>query len=80
MSEFQSSPPDWLYWLNVDALKLEQKRILVERLKPIWPTIDSDLSDASTNGLSARAKAGERGWIEAEARAWAEENRRLLKA
>ena len=43
------------------------KRVLVNLYKARWPTIESDLGAASTNGLAARAKAGERGWIEARA-------------
>ncbi|MFM2052593.1 MAG: hypothetical protein RL456_630 [Pseudomonadota bacterium] len=56
------------------------KSVLVNRHGARWPSIGSDLSDASTNGLAARAKAGKRGWIEVEALAWAEEQGRLLKA
>lgn len=56
------------------------KRELVRLHKARWPTIKSDLSDASTNGLSARAKAADRGWIGAEALAWAEDRGRLTAA
>jgi hypothetical protein len=45
-----------------------------------WPTIGRDLTDASTNGLAKAAKAGKRGWHEADALAWARANRRLEKA
>ncbi len=41
-----------------------------------WPTIESDLSDASRNGLSV-AKAGERRWDEREALAWARSRGKL---
>lgn len=42
-----------------------------------WPTIDRDLKDASTNGLSATAKAGNRYWNETAALAWARAHGKL---
>lgn len=44
-----------------------------------WPTIDRDLKDAATNGLSA-AKAGARDWNETAALAWAKANNKLKSA
>jgi len=44
-----------------------------------WPTIDRDLKDAATNGLSA-AKAGARDWDETAALAWAKANNKLKSA
>jgi hypothetical protein len=42
-----------------------------------WPDIKTDMKGASTNGLSA-AKAGERGWHEANALDWARAKGRLV--
>ena len=56
------------------------KRAMVERHAVRWKTIETDMTDASTNGLADAAKAGSRGWLEAEALAWAEANGRLLSA
>jgi len=36
-----------------------------------WPTIARDIADAAGNGLANAAKAGKRGWREADALAWA---------
>ncbi len=46
------------------------KRALIGAHKHEWPTIERDLLDASVNGLGA-AKAGPRGWWEAQAMEWA---------
>lgn len=45
-----------------------------------WPTIESDISDAATNGLAATAKAGARGWWEDAALIWARANGKLISA
>lgn len=45
-----------------------------------WPTIEGDISDANTNGLAAAAKAGKRGWVEAEALNWARAKGKLISA
>lgn len=45
-----------------------------------WPTIESDISDAATNGLAAAAKAGKRGWWEEAALIWARANGKLISA
>ncbi|MDM0043749.1 hypothetical protein QTH91_04575 [Variovorax dokdonensis] len=50
---------------------ISRKR-LVELHKDRWSTIESDLSHAATNGLSA-AKAGARNWHEDQAVTWARE-------
>jgi hypothetical protein len=44
-----------------------------------WPTIESDLKDASKNGL-ASAKAGKRDWNETHALEWARSRGKLLSA
>lgn len=54
-----------------------QKRVMVKFHVACWPTIETDMKDAATNGLAA-ARAGARGWREAEALAWAESKGRLL--
>jgi hypothetical protein len=41
-----------------------------------WPTLERDMTDASTNGLAA-AKAGARGWYEPDAMEWARANNKL---
>lgn len=41
-----------------------QRCVLVMKYRNSWPTIETDLKDAATNGLSAGAKAGSRGWRE----------------
>ena len=56
------------------------KRAMVKRHAARWTTIETDMTDASTNGLAVAAKAGSRGWFEVEALAWAEANGRLLSA
>jgi len=43
-----------------------------------WPTIKRDIQDAPTNGLATAAKAGERGWREADALTWAKANGKLI--
>jgi len=55
------------------------RKTLVDRHRKQWPTIEADISKASENGLAAQAKAGDRGWIEAEAIAWAEQAKRLVE-
>lgn len=57
-----------------------QRCMLVMKYRNSWPTIETDLKDAATNGLSAAAKAGSRGWREADAVAWAKANNRFLEA
>lgn len=46
------------------------KAALIKAHEHEWPTIARDMDDAHANGLSA-AKAGKRGWKEAEALEWA---------
>jgi hypothetical protein len=43
-----------------------------------WPTIEADLKDAASNGLS-KAKAGQRDWNEAVALEWARSRNKLIK-
>lgn len=62
------------------APKGVQKREMVKRHAARWPTIETDMKDAGTNGLAAAAKAGARGWREAAALDWARERSRLLSA
>ncbi len=56
-----------------------RKGAMITQHKQRWPTIESDMSDASTNGLHA-AKAGARGWTETAALDWARANNKLLGA
>jgi hypothetical protein len=51
---------------------------LVSRHEHHWQTIQSDLKNASTNGLS-RAKAGARDWNESLALEWARANNKLAE-
>ncbi|BDT68533.1 hypothetical protein os1_27160 [Comamonadaceae bacterium OS-1] len=55
----------------IDAPKFSMNRAaLIAAHEHEWPTIGRDIADASTNGLDA-AKAGARGWWEAQAMEWA---------
>ena len=45
-----------------------------------WPTIERDISDAKANGLATAAKAGTRGWREADALTWARAKGKLISA
>ena len=45
-----------------------------------WPTIERDISDANANGLATAAKAGARGWREADALTWARAKGKLISA
>ena len=45
-----------------------------------WPTIERDISDANANGLATAAKAGARGWREADALTWARAKGKLIRA
>jgi hypothetical protein len=47
------------------------KESLIKELKVYWETIESDIKDASKNGLSKAAKAGKRGWDKEKAISWA---------
>jgi len=49
---------------------------LIQAHESKWPTIRRDLQDAAKNGLS-RARAGARGWHEANALAWARSRGKL---
>lgn len=52
------------------------KTALIEQHEHEWPTIAGDIAGANRNGLSA-AKAGPRGWREADAMEWARNNAKL---
>lgn len=56
------------------------KAALIAQHKHEWPTIERDLQDASTNGLSQAAKARARDWYEAEAVEWARSKNKLTQA
>lgn len=45
-----------------------------------WPTIERDISDANANGLATAAKAGARGWRQADALTWARAKGKLICA
>lgn len=53
------------------------KAAMLTHHKHEWPTLERDITDASTNGLDA-AKAGPRGWYETDAMAWARANNKLV--
>jgi hypothetical protein len=48
-----------------------KKESLIKELRDHWKTIESDIKDASKNGLSKAAKAGKRGWDKENAILWA---------
>ena len=54
------------------------KAAMLGQHKPRWPTIERDMKDANENGLNS-ARAGFRGWIEADALEWARANNKLVK-
>jgi len=54
------------------------RQLLIDRCKEFWPTVAADLDEASRNELSV-AKAGQRGWYERIAIAWAERNGRVVQ-
>lgn len=48
------------------------RRVAVDKLLPVWPSIEADLNDASRNGLRADAGAPQgRGWHLERMRQWA---------
>lgn len=55
------------------------KAALIAQHKHIWPTIDSDIKNASENGLSKAAKAGARDWYEDDAMQWARSKNKLIQ-
>jgi hypothetical protein len=55
-----------------------KKAALVMAHKDEWPSIESDLAEASSNGLAA-AKAGARDWHESLALDWARARGKLRK-
>jgi hypothetical protein len=50
---------------------------MIQQHQREWPTIDADIRGACDNGLNV-AKAGARGWFEAEAVAWARSKGKLI--
>lgn len=59
--------------LKADRGPRVKRKALIERNRRRWPTIERDLQDASSNGLSAEAKANGTGfWWEGDALRWAE--------
>lgn len=59
---------------NVPVESELKRSALVERFRRQWPTIERDLRDASSNGLSVMARAERHGfWRERDALAWAKE-------
>ena len=54
------------------------KAALIAQHKHEWPTIEGDLKDASSNGLSKAAKAGKRDWIGEAAVQWARSKNKLI--
>jgi hypothetical protein len=53
------------------------KAALIAQHKHEWPTIESDLKNASQNGLSKAARAGKRDWFEDSALDWARSKNKL---
>jgi hypothetical protein len=53
-----------------------KRKALIDELRPQWPTIEADLSEASRNGLSA-ASVGNGMWDRDEALAWAKSRGKL---
>ena len=60
--------------------KKYSKAVMVDTFKSEWPTIDTDLSNASRNGLGGAARTGERGWDPDKALDWAKRNGKTVKA
>ena len=56
-----------------------KKAAMIEQHKHEWPTIEGDMRDAATNGLST-AKAGVRDWDKTAALAWAQAKGKLKSA
>jgi hypothetical protein len=66
---------------GLSATQLPMKRAaLIAAYIRVWPTIERDISDAKKNGLAIAAKAGERGWVEADALNWARAKGKLKNA
>ena len=55
-----------------------KKAALIAKYIHEWPTIGRDIHGAGTNGLAAAAKAGSRGWVEADALNWARSKGKLI--
>ena len=55
-----------------------KKAALIEQHQLEWTTVTRDISDAKRNGLSDAAKAGRRGWREADALEWARTQGKLV--
>lgn len=54
-----------------------KRRALVDKHKGLWPSIDRDLKDASTNGLALARAPGTSGWNEKKAVDWARSRGKL---
>lgn len=63
--------------LSLEARLPLTRSAMITQFKAMWPTIESDLADASKNGLAAAAKAGTRDWREQEAMEWARAKNKL---
>jgi hypothetical protein len=57
-----------------------KKQALIRKHKRDWPSIENDLINASRNGLANLAKAGDQGWVERNALAWAESKGKLQRS
>lgn len=55
------------------------KAAMIAQHKHEWPSIEGDMRDAASNGLFA-AKAGARGWNQANAMQWASAHNKLIPA
>lgn len=61
-----------------DRGPMVKRGALIDRYRVRWPTIERDLRDAASNGLSGEARADKVGyWYEEDAKAWAERKGKL---
>jgi hypothetical protein len=61
--------------------RILKKRDLIAELASDWPSIERDVSEASRNGLGAKAhSATPKGWDVEKARSWAEANCKLRRS
>jgi hypothetical protein len=55
-----------------------KRNALIDQNRPQWPSVERDLRDGSSNGLSDDARADEWGWwYEGDAKAWAEKRGKI---
>lgn len=64
---------------NATVLPFKKAALIAAHIHE-WPTITRDIADATANGLATAAKAGARGWWEADALNWARAKGKLIGA